>query len=442
MLGITLVEILDGRSSPSRWYKNANTRDQCKYVGLGITPSRSSWYTFRDRCSKFIENVADQTVQLAIKDGILEPSVASLDGTFTRAAASRHRILNSGQIHRRIEKLQLAVEVLDTDSETDADVQKNLREEHEIPKWIGNTLAGRQRQLSQFKKAESTLKMRIETNATKPKKFQSDPEKMTISPWDVNASIGRDKEKVLAPIYNTQFVVAPHSDIVLSYGVFAQNTDSGTLVPMIQRTQEVVGGLLTTILADAGYCSLLEVKDCQELSIDLYAPVVDSSSSKNAADGTPQLSQKDFTFYPEEDRCVCPAGHEMRRRSCGKKPRADGRDVLEVRYEQTTERCGGCELVGKCLLKGSSRRSVGRMEGQELLDEHAVKMSTDRGKSLMKLRGQSVERLFGDGKLHRNQNQQNGRGIDRVSAEVGLLVVAQNALRTHNLRRAPGKTHF
>ena len=376
-----------------------------------------------------------------MEDEILEPRIGSLDGTFTRAAASRHRILNLGQLQRRIEKLQLAIDVLDG-SEVDPGTQANRREEHEIPQWIGPTAAGRQQQLEQFEKAASMLEIRIDANAKKPKKFQSDPEKMTISPWDVDASIGRDKQKVLAPIYNTQFVVAPDSDIIVSYGVFAQNTDSGTLIPMIERTQDVVRGSLKQVLADAGYCSLLEVKDCQERNIDLYAPVIDTSSSRKAADGTPQLSQKDFSFYPSEGRCVCPAGHEMKRRSRGEKPRADGRTVVEVRYEQTDEICGGCKLAGKCLLKGSTRRSVGRLVQQELLDEHAKKMSTEHAKQLMKLRGKSVERLFGDGKLHRNQNQQNGRGIKRVRAEVGLLVVAQNTLRTYNLRKQREKTNL
>ena len=218
--------------------------------------------------------------------------------------------------------------------------------------------------------------------------------------------IGRDKEKVLCPLYNTQYMVASHSDVILTYSVFAQCTDSGTLVPMIERTQKVVGDLLEKVIADAGYCSLLDLKDCRECNVELYAPVAgaNAGSSHKAADGNPQLSQKDFTFYPEEDPCVGPAGHEMTRRARGKKPRADGRTVIEIRYEQTAERCGTCAMAQRCLRAGSKRRSVARMEGQEILDAQVQKMATEEAKSLAKLRGQTVERLFADGKLHRNQN--------------------------------------
>jgi hypothetical protein len=236
-------------------------------------------------------------------------------------------------------------------------------------------------------------------------------------------------------------MVACSSDVILSYGVFAQCTDSGTLCPMIDRTQAVVDDRLQKVLADAGYCSLLELKDCIERDIELFAPVIgaDGASSHKAADGEPLLSQKEFTFFPEEQRCQCPAGHEMPRRACSEKPRADGRRVIEIRYEQAAELCGVCRLASRCLKAGSTRRSVARMEGQELLDAHAAKMSSEEGKSQARLRGQTVERVFGDGKLHRNQNRQNGRGLQRVEAEVGLLVVAQNALRTYNLRLARKK---
>ena len=56
-------------------------------------------------------------------------------------------------------------------------------------------------------------------------------------------------------------------------------------------------------------------------------------------------------------------------------------------------------------------------------------MGSELGKRSVRLRGQVIERRFADGKLHRNQGVQNGRGLSRVYAEVGLMAVAQNTLR-------------
>ena len=101
----------------------------------------------------------------------------------------------------------------------------------------------------------------------------------------------------------------------------------------------------------------------------------------------------------------------------------------------SADRCETCKDASRCLKPGSRRRSVSRLEGQELLDAQREKMESDLGKRSQRLRGQTVERAFADGKRHRNQNEQNGRGLPRVQAEAGLLVVAQNALRLYNLRK-------
>jgi hypothetical protein len=226
-------------------------------------------------------------------------------------------------------------------------------------------------------------------------------------------------------------MVAAGSDVIVGYDVFAQCTDTGTLAPMIRRTQTIVDGRLNTVHADKGYSSLLDLQDCQALDVELLAPV--KQTAQHEVEGENLFTRKDFTFFPAEGRCQCPAGHEMQKRAEGVKPRADGRTVMEVRYEQSEECCGACPLAKKCLKPGSRRRSASRLVGQEMLDELEAKMETTVGQRSRKLRAQTVERLFADGKRNRKQNVQNGRGLARVKAEVGLLVIAQNILRLYNL---------
>jgi hypothetical protein len=305
--------------------------------------------------------------------------------------------------------------------------------EDATPGWVAATPEGRLQQLQRLRNAKRKLLEKVAENREKPKKYQADEDRMLVSPTDLDAVIGRDKEDVCGPIYNTQYMVACGSGVIVSYGVFAQCNDTGTIGPMIQRTQIVVCGTLEVTHADAGYCSLLEIQDCQSLGVELFAPVPEKV--KKGADGQRLFASSDFQFAPTNESCVCPAGHTMKRRARGVKPRADGRTVVELRFEQTVAHCGVCELASKCLQPGSKCRSVARLEGQELLDAQRQKMQGPEGQRSRRLRGQTVERVFGDGKRHRNQNQQNGRGLSRVKAEVGLLLVAQNALRLCSLRK-------
>ena len=85
--------------------------------------------------------------------------------------------------------------------------------------------------------------------------------------------MGRDKEKVFRPLYNLQVVQDIESPLVLGYEVFAQATNAGTLMPLRQRAHDLTGIWLKEILADAGYASALDLFDCAQADVQLYAPI-------------------------------------------------------------------------------------------------------------------------------------------------------------------------
>ena len=62
-------------------------------------------------------------------------------------------------------------------------------------------------------------------------------------------------------------------------------------------------------------------------------------------------------------------------------------------------------------------------------------MSRDDAKALYRLRGQTVERGFGDAKGSRRVDRFHGRGLRRARGETGLLILAQNLLRLDKLQR-------
>ena len=62
------------------------------------------------------------------------------------------------------------------------------------------------------------------------------------------------------------------------------------------------------------------------------------------------------------------------------------------------------------------------------------RMRTEQAKQLYRRRCQTVELGFADGKEHRGLRRFRGRGLARVRVEVGLLVLAHNALTVLALR--------
>ena len=78
---------------------------------------------------------------------------------------------------------------------------------------------------------------------------------------------------------------------------------------------------------------------------------------------------------------------------------------------------------------------IKRMEGEELVEAQRLKMLDGKVKQRYSLRGQTVERGFGDAKGNRRVDRFHGRGLARARTETGLLALAQNLLRRDKLQR-------
>lgn len=423
MLAMFLYLILRGNHSPASWHRQARENQVVAWLGCGYQPSRSACYDFRDRMGSIIDQLNADLVAQADRQGHLDPQIGVQDGTTFRSAASRHRMVNDKTLQKRIEVLQAVLDQEQFPSEP-------------LPAWVPSTHAGRLNLLGRMHLAKEILAERLAKNAKKPKDKRKDPDKVLVSLTDPVAPLGRDKEKIYGPIYTVQYVVAPQSHLIMTYQCEASVTDSGTLTPMLDAMKRQFGGRFKTMLADAAYCSILDLRDCQQRQVELFAPVQANSFSKpkQSTNGVGVSNREAFQWLAETKTYRCPAGHLLDYVGKQKKSRVGDRELTQHRFHCSSRHCVDCPLAPGCVKKAARGRTVTRMEGQELLDEQKLKMETEEAKSLYRLRGQTVERGFGDAKGNRRFTRFHGRGLKRVRAEIGLLVLAQNIQRLDRLQ--------
>jgi transposase len=422
LLKMVLYQYLKGHESPARWFEEAQLNNAMRWLGRGYAPARRTWYEFRDRAGKFIEQVHQQLMIRALDEGLLDPTVGVQDGTTIAACASRHRMVNRPTLEIRIEQL-------------DAIMQGQV--EDEVPKWGPETDSGRQDLGERMNQAWEVLAERIEKNAKKPSDKRQEPDKIRVSLSDPQAPLGRDKMKVFRPLYTVQYVVALTSQFIMSYCCEPAATDAGTLGPMIDKTQHIVGGRLKTMMADSAYCSIVDLQECQQRNIDLLAPFQSNSmtESKKQMNPNPQIPREEFV-WDEAGNCYhCPQGHRLDYLDRSRKQRHSDHQLWESRYRCDSAHCSACPLAAKCLRPNSASRYIKRLEGQELLDAHRQKMLDPEVQARYRLRGQTVELAFADIKGNRQLNRFHGRGPTRALTETGIMVVAQNLLRLDRLKR-------
>jgi transposase len=423
LLKMVLYQYLKGRRSPATWEEEARINEAMQWLGRGYTPARSTWYEFRDRVGAVIEELNQQLVQQAIDQEHLDPTTVAQDGTSIAACASRHRMVNQDTLHRR---QQLLGTVIDG----------SWQPGENLPKWVPPTASGRIELADRMKVADEVLAERILQNAARPSGKRKNVDKIQVSLTDPIAPLGRDKLKTFRPLYTIQYLVAPVSHLIVSYCCEASANDAGTLATMIDKTQEIVGGRLRTVLADGGYCSILDLRDASERGIELLAPPSASGTTRKSKSrsGEDQIPRGEFTFDAASNRYTCPAGHDLKYKDREKKLRFGGRYLYQSRYQCDVQHCESCPLASQCL-RGKGARMIKRTEGEERLEAQRKKMDLDEVKSRYGLRGQTVERSFGDAKSHRGMDRFHGRGLARARAETGLLTLAQNLLRLDNLQR-------
>ncbi|MFM7058676.1 MAG: IS1182 family transposase [Planctomycetota bacterium] len=425
MLKMMLYCILSGKRSPTACCKEAKINLVMQWLGGGITPSKSTWFNFRNRMSPLIESLVLQLVQRAVNDGLVKATTGVQDGSSIAACASRHRMVTEATLTRKIATLSRIVEGQHPSSEP-------------VPKWCPRTTDGMRRTLECLHVAHEELKVRIAKNNAKKSGKRKDSAKIQISTSDPVAAFGPDKMRVFRPLYTLQLLTDADTGMILGFSCRPEATDAGTLLPMCDQIRRTLGNRMKTVLADAGYCSIMDLVGCRDRGIELLAPPQSNSFTKKklAARPNPQIPREQFQYDAVKNHYVCPQGKVLKYEGREQKSRRGDEELTQYRFGCDQVHCGHCPLAQHCLGPGAKRRTIRRNDNQEILDAQKEKMNDPETLKRYAQRGKSVELAFADAKSHRNFHRFHGRGLAVAHAECGLMVLAHTIQCLDRLQRA------
>src|SRR5258708_488272 len=192
------------------------------------------------------------------------------------------------------------------------------------------------------------------------------------------------------------------------------------LEQLAEAAQAATGGPAQPInvVADAGYSNGEQAEACEAKGILPHVPANRGVNSRG--DGT-LFDRTEFTYQPESDTFLCPAGQTLARKQLMRKDRA-------VLYAAQPEVCGACPLKSRCTV--SPRRIVTR----HLHEEALQRMQQRATPEAMRLRRATVEhpfaslkyRIFGHPRFLL-------RGLRGAQTEISLAVAAYNLKRMLNI---------
>ena len=218
--------------------------------------------------------------------------------------------------------------------------------------------------------------------------------------------------------YNVQTVVDSKLKLLVTYEVTNEGNDQGQLAVMAQAAQQALEVAELTVLADGGYYAGKTLKECEDSGMITYLPVPKSGAAKHRG----VFANSCFRYDPQRDLYVCPQGEELRWRHL-----RENRGQHYKVYD--TKACHGCPLRAQCTTSKYGRKLL-RWVDQEVLERLQAR---NRGRpELLKLRKTLAEHPFGTIKRSMNQGSFLLKGINKVSIEFGLTMLAYNFKRVLN----------
>jgi len=369
-----------------------------------LTPDFKTIADFRRDNSQPIRAVYREFTQVCRRLGLYGGELVAIDGSKFKAVNGRDRNFTKSKLERlnkrADKKIERYLQELDEADEEEQDSEKPTAEElREKIEW----LKGR-------KKVYADVQGQMEESGESQVSL-TDPDARSMK---LGYSRGTDVA------YNVQISVDAKHKLIVDHEVTNECNDQRQLSTMAVRAKEVLEAESLEVVADKGYYSKTEIKDCLDQDIVPYIPEKETSSSGRAG----LYGKKDFRYDAENDCYWCPAGKAL---PFSYLTTSNGQKVRVY----VASGCSKCSVKDKCKQSDSSRR-IKRWVDEAVLEEMARRVRAEPDK--VKQRKSIVEHPFGTIKRSMDQGYFLTRRQGNVRTEMSLTMLAYNINRALTLK--------
>jgi len=398
MLKLYVYGYLNRVQSTRRLEVEAQRNIELMWLTGRLAPDFKTIADFRKDNGEAIRLVCREFVMLCKKLNLLSDKLVAIDGSKFKAVNSRDRNFTRAKMKRRLHDVELAIERylvrLDEadQAEPAADDAKTLQDK----------VAKLREEMARLKKLEVRM-------------LETPDKQLSLTDPDARSMNSRGTGVVG---YNLQSAVDAKHHLIIAHEVSNVGSDRKQLSPMAKQAKAVLGTKKLKVVADKGYYSGEEIRDCEQAGIVAYVPK--PKTSPNKAKG--QFDRSRFKYIKKADEYECPAGERLTFRTERKE---SGKQIR--RY--WTSACSSCAIKAQCTT-GKERR-VSRWVHEAVLERAEKRLS--KKPEVMLARRSLVEHPFGTLKSWTSSTHLLTKTLPRVSTEMSLQVLAYNMKRAISL---------
>ena len=290
LLGLLVYGYASGVHSSRKIERATYDSVAFRYVAANTHPDHDTLATFRRRFLKEVEALFVQVLVLAREMKLLKLGHIALDGTKIQASASKHKALSwahankiEAQLRQEVQTLLALAEKTDRSGTPDGmDVPAEIARREDRLDAIAQAKAkieqrAAERYLAERLEFEAKQALRKTKRDAGKKPRGKDPEPPEAGPRDGDQVNLTDEESRIMPSsgggfvqgYNAQAAVDTDTMLVVAAHVTQASNDKRQIVPTLEKVAALPKALgqVETLLADSGYFSAANVRNCEAQDI-------------------------------------------------------------------------------------------------------------------------------------------------------------------------------
>jgi transposase len=400
MLKIYVYGYLNRVQSSRRLEREAQRNIELMWLTERLAPDFKTIADFRKDNGIAIRLVCREFVMLCRKLNLFTQAFVAIDGSKFKAVNNRDRNFTKAKLKRRLQQIDESIERY-LGQMASADRQESSED---TTQRLEDKIAALKKEMARLKKLETQV-------------LESPSQQISLTDPDARsmATSGRGTGMVG---YNVQTAVDTRHHLIVAHEVTNEGHDRTQLSNMAQQAKAAIETDKLEVVADRGYFKGSEIMACDEAGITTYLPKPQTSG--NLAKGL--YGKRDFIYIRQDDEYQCPAGERLIYRSTA----VDKGQTIH-RYWRSS--CEECVIKAKCTT-GKHRR-VSRWQHEAVVE--AAQARLDREPERMRVRRETVEHPFGTIKSWMGSTHFLTRGLQPVSTEMSLHVMAYNLKRMMNI---------
>ena len=274
---------------------------------------------------------------------------------------------------------------------------------------------------------KTKLTQKIETQQSRREKYQSIESELKETGKDQISTTDQDAQSVVLQRgitvvgYNVQGAVDSKHKLITHFDTGSVN-DTNALASVAIATKEVLKVEQMDVLADKGYHTGEQIRQCEQNGITTYV------SPKEPASNDPDIFPiTSFAYNAENNSYICPAGEVLTTNGTCLTHSSKGYKSAYKFQRYNTKKCKSCELQPKCTKSKTNGRNIDRSEFADDVIQNNKRVKENP--AYYKQRQQLAEHPWGTLKRQRGFDHVLTRGKKSVLGEVSLVFIGYNLSR-------------